>query len=190
MGLVGRAFCGGLFGVLLLTPMLAFAQTPATTFADVPRVLETGRKVVVTEADGRRTKGRVAEITPSSIALLVRDEWGTERRQVFSDGGIRTINRTDSVWNGLLIGLGAGIVASEVFVRQNCGPRGYDNECAAIVTAVGWVTFVPGGATVGALIDKFTGNDLLYRAVSGSTFSIAPIVGPTIGGVAVSLRFD
>jgi hypothetical protein len=185
---VGRWWCS-LGAALLLTPTVVLAQAPAATFAEMPRVLETGRTVVVTDSDGRRTKGRVAEITPSSLTLLVRDSWGMERRQLFPESGVRAINRSDSIWNGLLIGLGAGIVASEVFVRQNCGPRGHDDECAAIVTAIGVVTFVPGGATVGALIDKFTGNDLLYRAGPRSTLSIAPIVGRATGGVAVSLRF-
>jgi hypothetical protein len=175
---------------LIIVPAPAWAQTPAETFADLPRVLDVGRKVVVTDADGQKLKGNVVEITPTTVTLLTRDEWGVSQRTVFADDGIRAINRTDSVWNCLLIGLGAGIVGAELFVRQVCGPRGYDDECAAIATGVGVVTFVPGGLVIGGLIDRFTGNDLLYRASPRrSTIVVAPVVGPRRGGVAVSLQF-
>lgn len=186
---VNRLTCACL--LISLAPAPASAQAPATTFAELPQALEVGRKVVVTDAAGQKATGRVVELTPVSITLLTPDEWGIDRRQMFTEHSVRTIKRTDSVWNGLLIGLGAGIVGAELFVRYNCGPRGYDDECAAIATLAGWATFVPGGAAVGALIDRFTGNTLLYRAgPGGSTTAIAPIAGRGRGGVAMSLRFD
>ena len=186
--LVLRLFALGLLAVLV-TVTEAFAQPPAATFAEIPRVLETGRKVVVRNVDGRKATGRVAEITATSLTIEVGDALGTIRRQTYSSDSIRSINRSDSIWNGLLIGLGIGIVSNELFVRHNCGPRGNDDECAAIVTAVGLVTFVPGGAVVGALVDKFTGNRLIYRAPQPSTLSVAPLIGQRGGGVSVSLRF-
>jgi hypothetical protein len=190
MNSIRSLFRYSLIAALVLTPAAAWAQPPAETFSDLPRVLDVGRKVVVTDTDGRKAKGNVVEITPTTMTLLTRDEWGMERRQVFADSGISAINRTDSVWNGLLIGLGAGIVGAELFVRNVCGPRGYDDECSAIATGVGVVTFIPGGLVVGGLIDKFTGNDLLYRAMPRrARMTIAPAVGPRSGGVTFSLSF-
>jgi hypothetical protein len=175
--------------VALLAPAGAFAQSAAATFAEVPKVLEVGRKVVVRAIDGHKTTGRVMEITPTSLTIAIEDALGTVEREVFPSNLIRSINHTDSVWNGLLIGLGAGIVGAELFVRGACGPRGSDDECAAIATAVGVVTFVPGGTIIGALIDKFTGDTLIYRAPQRSVMSVTPVVTRSAGGVFVSVRF-
>jgi hypothetical protein len=131
----------------------------------------------------------VVEITPTSLTVAIEDALGTVEHEVFTSSLIRSINHTDSVWNGLLIGLGAGIVGAELFVRGACGPRGSDDECAAIATGVGVVTFVPGGTIIGALIDKFTGNELIYRAPHGSALSLAPMVTRGAGGVSLTLRF-
>ena len=175
----------------VLAPAAAWAQPEVATFSDVPRVLESGRKVVVTDQQGRKTKGHVSEVTPSTIALLTRDRWGEEQRRVFEAESVRAITKTDSLWNGVLIGIGAGFVAAEVFVWQVCGPRGHDDECAAIATPVGWVTMVPGGAAVGALIDRAIGNGALYRKPprAGRALTISPVIGPSAGGAVVSLRF-
>ena len=51
----------------VLAPAAAWAQPEVTTFSDVPRVIEIGRKVVVTDEQGRKTKGHVSE-TERSIA--------------------------------------------------------------------------------------------------------------------------
>jgi hypothetical protein len=184
-------FCGSALLVLLLPSTTAFAQTPATTFSDVPGLVATGRRVVVTDENGRKTKGDVVQVTPSSITLRTRDRWGEEQRRVFEAESVRAINKTDSVWNGLLIGLGAGFAATEVFVWQSCGPRGNDDECAAIVTGVGWLTMVPGGAAIGALADRAIGNGALYYKPerTRTPLSISPMIGPKAGGALVSVRF-
>jgi hypothetical protein len=50
---------------------------------------------------------------------------------------------------------------------------------------------VPGGAAVGALVDRAIGNGALYRKPqrAGGTITISPIIGPSAGGAVVSLRF-
>jgi hypothetical protein len=90
----------------------------------------------------------------------------------------QTAVKGDPLWNGALIGAGVGVAAAWVFLRKNCGPAGYDSECAAIAGPVGFVTFVPIGAVAGALVDKAIGRH-----------SIA--VSPSRGGgrVTWSLRF-
>ena len=177
------------FLVARLIPAAALAQAQVDAFADVPKVLEVGRKVAVRGIDGHKTTGRVVEITPTSLTIAIEDALGTIEREVFPSHLIRSINRTDSVWNGLLIGLGAGIAGAELFVRGNCGPRGHDDECAAIAAVVGVATFVPGGVIVGGLIDKFAGHQLIYRAPQRASLSIAPVLGRDTGGLAFSVRF-
>ena len=66
---------------------------------------------------------------------------------------ITRIAQPDEVWNGLLLGLAAGIAANYAFIRYNCGPPGYDRECSVNVAVVAFPIFVPAGLAVGALID-------------------------------------
>jgi hypothetical protein len=178
-----------LTAAVLAFPSSAWAQSVPSKFADLASRLKTGQSVVVTEADGRKTRGDVIGLSDSLITLRVRDRWGSEERRQFDESAVNSIRRTDAIWNGLLIGLGAGFVATELWTRSECGPRGSDRECSVIVTALGWVTMVPGGAVAGALIDKFT-NRLVYRAGgAATTIQVAPVVGPARAGLAASVRF-
>jgi hypothetical protein len=148
--------------------------------------LEPGDRLIVTEPDGRKTKGQVVVATPASVTLSVPDGAVAQRRS-FDRTTVATIRRTDSLWNGMLIGAGAGIVATEVWTRQACGQ---DGECAVYVRLAGWGALAGGGMAVGALIDKFTGNDVLYRAgPTPSALRIVPLLGPRRSGLSMSLTF-
>ena len=177
--MTGRTWFALIWSAFLL-PAGAAAQSEATSFDELQRMLKPGQQVVVTELDGRETKGAVTQVSADAVVLGAR---------TFSERTVLSVRRTDSVWNGLLIGLGAGIAANEVFVRSNCGPRGYDDECAAIATAVGMISFVPGGAVIGALIDKFTGNTRLYRTPMRASLAIQPIVARNRTGLSLAVRF-
>jgi hypothetical protein len=186
--MTGRTCCFALIWSALLLPASAAAQSEATSFDELQRMVKPGQRVVVTELDGRETKGAVTQVSADAVVLAVQDGSAAGAR-TFSERTVSSVRRTDSVWNGLLIGLGAGIAANEVFVRSNCGPRGNDDECAAIVTAVGLITFVPGGAVIGALIDKFTGNTRLYRSPTLASLALQPIVARNRTGLSLSVRF-
>lgn len=81
----------------------------------------------------------------------------------------------DSVWNGVLIGAGAGAVGAWIFTRANCGPRGYDDECSAIAAVAGTAIFVPGGMLVGGVVDRLINKTLPAGATSRTS------IGPTFG---------
>lgn len=83
----------------------------------------------------------------------------------------------DSVWNGALIGAGLGAVGAWAFTRYNCGPAGYDDECTYIAAPVGAVTFVPGGAILGAVVDWFIQKPAGPRPSRG--WHVMPSVGTT-----------
>jgi hypothetical protein len=83
----------------------------------------------------------------------------------------------DSVWNGALIGAGLGAVGAWAFTRYNCGPAGYDDECTYIAAPVGAVTFVPGGAIVGAVIDWLIQKPAGPRP--SRSWHLTPAVGTT-----------
>lgn len=96
----------------------------------------------------------------------------------------------DSLWNGALIGAGVGAASAWVFTRYNCGPRGYDSECAVIAGTASTILFIPAGAIGGAIIDRLI-NKTLPPGTTAHT-SIAPLVahsGTRKGaGVALSLK--
>ena len=180
-------------GVIALCMAVIPTVVPAQetgSFDDVQRLLKPDQRVVVTDMGGGTTRGHVVEVTPSAVTIRVDDAFGPRRTRTFERGTVATIRRSDRLWNGFLIGLGAGIIASEVWVYNLCGPRGYDDECAAIATGVGLFTMVPGGAVAGLLIDKAIGNQLIYRAARGrAMFDVAPVISPKGQGVVASIRF-
>jgi hypothetical protein len=85
----------------------------------------------------------------------------------------------DSVIEGLLIGTAAGFAAAYTFTRVNCGPPGYDRECAVYANLVGYPIFVPAGAVVGALIDRAIGNNRV---------TVAPVVGRREAALNATIR--
>jgi RsiW-degrading membrane proteinase PrsW (M82 family) len=93
--------------------------------------------------------------------------------------------RGDSIWNGFLIGAGAGFAATEIWTYRMCGAN--DTECAAIVRSVGWLTMVPGGAVVGALIDKAVGQKLVHNG--DAALALAPVVAPRMQAVVGTISF-
>ena len=175
---------------VLFVPVAASAQAVPSSFAGLPSTLKPNQTVIVTDVAGRRTKGAVLDLNEWFMTLRVGDRWAGGERRRFDKDRVTSIRRTDSIWNGLLIGFGAGVVASEVWRRSECGPGGYDSECSVIVSAVGWVTMVPAGAVAGALIDKFTGNRLVYGSNGRrTTVSLSPVVGRAQTSGVVSVRF-
>jgi hypothetical protein len=170
-------------------PTLVWAQQ-ATSLDDVDTLIAPNQRVLVKDVVGASYRGAVVDAGESFLTLRYRDDDGIERTRRFELGSVSEIRRADRLWNGLFIGLGAGIVGAEVFVYKVCGPRGYDDECSAIASLVGWATFVPGGAVVGALLDKAIGNRILYsRAGSRIRVSVSPVISPASQGVLARIRF-
>jgi opacity protein-like surface antigen len=87
----------------------------------------------------------------------------------------------DSLWNGTLIGLGAGLASTAALDAVFCenGFGGCDFPWAASLTLGGI------GAAAGAGIDFLIGRTSDGRT---TTLRLLPLVGPTRRGVLVSLR--
>jgi hypothetical protein len=166
-----------------LLPLTALAQTPRAV-EEWPQSIAPKQRVAITDIGGDKHRGSVIGVTPDSITL--REDG---RTRTFERAIIAEVRRGDRLWDGMLIGAGAGFLATEIWSYQLCGPRGYDTECSAIVTGVGWMTFVPGGTAVGALIDKFTGNQLIYRRGRRNDVAVSPVVTPTARAAMVTIRF-
>ena len=184
-----RSLVGSLL-VSLAVAGSAHAQTPAQSFGELQRVLKPGQSVVVTDNAGRQSKGTVRGVDASSLTLdLNTKTYGPPRTFTFMDTTVTKIARRDSLFNGTLIGVGAGILAFTIFDRNMCDG---DPECswnAAI--PLGVPIFLPAGAALGALIDRNIGNEVLYQASSRprTTVTLVPSFSERRQGLTVAMRF-
>lgn len=146
--------------VLALATTTTSAQTVVTSFSDLPTVVKSGDTVDVTDAKGRTLRGKIGELSPTSLELTARKRApdGTEPFQSigrFSATDVRQIRleRRDSVLNGTLIGLAIGLgLAALPAAAVACNPN-YEGgatagECATFLTIMGGI-----GAGAGLAVD-------------------------------------
>ena len=75
---------------VILAPSAAPAQTIANSFEELRTVLKKGQTIVVTDASGHRARGKVADVSPSSLVVLTPEartfirgsHWRWHRRSV------------------------------------------------------------------------------------------------------------
>ena len=103
---------------VILAPSPAPAQATANSFAELQTVLKKGQTVMVTDASGQRVKGKVAEVSPSSLVVLIPEA------RTFAEGTVREIRAAGSSRNGALIGLGVGggVGAAVILAKCDNGP--------------------------------------------------------------------
>jgi hypothetical protein len=166
---------------VILAPSPAAAQTVANSFEELRQVLKNGQAVVVTGASGQRTKGKVADVSTSSLVVFIPEA------RTFAEGAVAEIRGPDTLRSGALTGLGVGAGAGLAMVAAMCadGP-----DCGPSVQVVGVAAGI--GAAIGAGIDALLKNRgrVLYRSRQ-QTFSltISPLAGEHRQGVLASVRF-
>ncbi len=187
----GRAMC--LVLAWVLAPAALRAQDATTTFDQLQHVVKAGQAVVVTDVDGERFKGIIASLSPLSMTLEVEDRMGFPGGQrTFSEAAVARVARRDSVTEGVLIGLAAGVGAAWGAVRITCGPPGYDEECAATSWGVFALTMSPAGVVTGVVIDRLIGNGAVFEAPAaktGRTLRLAPLWAKDGAGLSMSFAF-
>jgi hypothetical protein len=177
----------------VLVPAIALAQPAVPSFDQLQHVLRVGQTVVIEGTDGETRKGLVAALSPDSITVDVeatRDGPGFRRELAAS--AVNRVSRRDSIEQGLLIGVAAGMGATWGLVRYHCGPPGYDRECAANVIAVLAAGLVPAGAVIGVVVDWLIGRSPVYLAPATktpATVSLSPWAVEKGGGLTISLGF-
>jgi hypothetical protein len=184
--------------LLLVTPHEASAQVVATSFEELRPLVKSGETIYVTEANGKKTKARLGELTPSSLELLVR-KIAPDGRETFvpqsrlTERDVRQIqiDRGDSVLNGTLIGL--AVVGGPWLLA--CNPATdwcYYNDGANLYRVIALITSGI-GAGIGALVDAGIRERVLvfYQAPGprSSSVDVSPFVSKAAAGVQMSLRF-
>ena len=173
---------------LLLVLALAGAVPPIEAqetgpLQDLSRTgeLRAGDRIYVTDADGKRRRGRLLDLTPTALTIATRDEDWT-----LPGSEVERIERRDSLLNGALIGAGVGLVL-------NCMPHPgcWGNPVAVglhVAIDHGYPYFILAGAAVGALVDagRLT---TLYRASGTARVSVAPLVSPEGAGAGLTVKW-
>ena len=196
-----RRRLSGLTLAATLCSTIAGAQTVARSFEELQRALKPRQTVMVTDGSCAKTKGRVLEISGSSLRIRTREQkrdssgqeyttWTGQR--TFAESDVIEIRRKDSLWNGTLLGFSTGVAAYALArATDSCAPFPYD-LCYNSYGAFPFVVYPTVGAIAGALIDRATGNGKVYLPPSqGSVKSVAvsPWLHRSSGGVAVSMKF-
>ena len=160
----------------------------ASTFRELQPQVPPSQTLLVTDDHGRTVRGRLVTLSDQTLTLEVKPTAAHPDGSVaFRSSDVTRIRRADSVVNGMLIGLAAGLGGMAIFTREACGPN--DPECAAIANPIGLVTFVPGGMVVGALIDRAINKTILLNPPARATLSVAPSLRPGGAGLTVTMRF-
>ena len=110
---------------LLWAPLRA--QEVATSFEELRRLVKPGDTIHVTETGGATIKGKLAGLSAASLELRVqRDALSPPLGLSERDVNHIVVERFDSLWNGMLIGLAVGAVPValiELFAgRSEYGP--------------------------------------------------------------------
>ena len=184
--------------LLLAVPLQVSAQTVATSFEELRALVKPGDTIYVTDASGRRTKGRLGELSASSLELLVRKTGPDGRETVvpqarLSERDVRQIvlQRRDPLWKGTVIGLGLGAIPGAVAGLSGCAQY---NGHACVTGPIFGALMIGGiGAGVGALIDALiTERTTVYYQAPGqrsSRVQVSPRFSKSGAGVQMSVRF-
>lgn len=179
----------GAAGLVILLVLLggsrSWGQEPARSFDELQKRVSIGDSVRVTDAAGKIVKGKVKEMSSSSLRL-------SGSSTVLSADSVRRIEkqRKDSLWNGLLIGGAAGVAGGAIAARSQCTN---DSECSAIANVVFIPTGLAIGMVAGALIDRsMTRFETVFTGQGDSgrlRVRISPIMARQLKGLSLSVNF-
>ena len=169
--------------LLLLIIPSAEAQQIAGTFDQLRVLVKPGDTLTVTDSTGQRMRGRLAELSASSLRL---DVSGGLRQ--FQDSDIDTIEKrgSDSLKNGALIGM----AVSGGLAVLGMAASGVASEDPGFFVA-GTLLYSGIGAGIGVGIDALIeGRHVIYARSNSAkmTLAIAPILSRSRKGVLLSLR--
>jgi hypothetical protein len=150
-----------------------------------------GDKVSVTTTDGRKIKGQVLRLSPTTLDIGKGD--GPTTSLAIAD--VQRVKATDSVNNGMIIGaLSFGAVGATWGLL---GDTGNDFLSGVITgkssdtnyTLIGTVAGVTLGAFVGYALDAGKEKTIYERGTVGMSVAVRPIVSAAGKGVGVSVRW-
>jgi hypothetical protein len=174
---------GRLPGFVLALVLLASGvqgQT-ARTFEELQRVVRANDFVVVISETRQTTKGRVVDVSVSSLVVSIPNRSGGVRQtRTFAQGAVTEIAAVDPLRNGVLIGaaVGTGFAMWDYLIDPS-----EPGNAAIFIVSVGL------GGAIGAGIDALT-HKVLYRSRRQSpSVGVSPFGGNGRQGLRVNVRF-
>ena len=170
--------------IVCMPVLLTVASTVEAQVVDsLDELLHTGRLqagdgIYVTDAEGRRIKGDVVDLSPISLSI-------TDGRGVWNlaDDEIRGIERQDPLENGIWIGTGFAFAGVVGFCRLEI-PITHNDACYATLyftpLAIGL------GVFVGAMIDA-SRHEVLYRQPAAASVRLSPLLSADAVGARLSV---
>ena len=177
----------GVTAVVLAAATASAAEAQiADSFEQLRLLVGPDDRITVTDRSGQELTGSIADLSPSSLTLLVRD-----MPHVFDEADVGAIRqrRSDSIRNGARNGFltGVGITGVEFAIASQSDMEG--------LNTFGWMWLTLSnsliGAAIGAFVDsQIEGQRVIYRATgSARRLTISPLLSRGRRGVTVSLGF-
>lgn len=161
--------------VTLACAVPAFAQEPVGSFAQLPQVVKPGNIVFVQDEKGERTKGKITELSETSLQIVTGGVSG--RTLTFSADRVTRVSKVDSRLNGFIIGAVAGAVPG-LFLghmfNQYCKNETPD-YCPGAYAYAGGLLGITGGGIGYAIDGAIDGQRLVFRragSAPGLRFSL------------------
>ena len=167
------------------TPKAASAQSDAD---QIRRRVKDGQKVIIVDDQGRRLTGRIGELRPDTLMLLV----GRDRTELPYDRIVKIDRPKDGVWDGAGKGLGIGaglgllLALAAALTPGDSGFGPTPADIARIAPLVGGGI----GAVIGLGLDAANRHESnLYSRQSATRISLSPALGRSRRAVAISVSW-
>jgi hypothetical protein len=171
-GRLTAIFAAAVFAI----PAFAAAQS----VAPVPtETVKRGLPVSVIDDSGTRVEGHVVDISDDAIRVSVRDK----RVEEIPLQRVVRIDKTDSLKNGAVTGLVAGVGFGLLVGMSSSGFDGRWLASAVISNGLMWTAF---GAGIDALADS---RRTLYQRAGSSKARISPLLGRDVRGAALTVSW-
>lgn len=180
-----------LLAMVMMRPSPAAAQLPSAGAPGGNIPIAIGQRVTVTTADGRKVKGQVLGLSPTTLDIGKGDVLSTSL-------GITDVLRVqvaDSVTNGVIIGaLSLGLVGAAYGLFGDATTDlvsiiGTGKSAGTDYTLIGTLAGAGLGALVGYALDAGKEKTVYERGTVGMSVAVRPIVSNAGKGVGVSVRW-
>ena len=160
----------------------SLAEAQRVSFDRLALQLNQGDSVTVTDSDGRRLRGRIVDLSASTLALQIDG-----LRRDLNRGDISAVQHRerDSLKNGAAIGFASGVAIIVGLVAHH---GGFDQAGFVFFYSS---LFGAAGAGIGAGLDALhEETQVIYRTTpSNRRLAVSPVVSRERQGVSVSLGF-
>jgi hypothetical protein len=155
-------------------------QGRVESIGDLARILKVNQNVVVTDSAGRKTRGKFAEASSSSLVILTKKGQGTERLTI-AGPDVGRVTGTNPIWDGAVKGGAVGLILVGLG-HLSC------NGCSGVGGAYAGIGLMSAGIGLG--IDAAFGARTFYRAPEPKrSFRITPFSDGKRHGVVAVVRF-